>query len=114
MYQDGGDHLGNFIDGEMTWEKYLENQAKHGTFADHVSIVAALDYLQCNLSVINTHPDNPVIEIVRNAEWPMLHVAHIPEVHYECVLPLCNQGKLIPLAEQFSFKKDICTKSLAT
>ena len=91
--QADGTHYMEFLSDDLSWSNYLEKQSRKGTFADNIILMAAVDYLKCNISVINVSDINPVHNITRYPDEPTLYIAHVPEIHYECVVPVTS-GKL--------------------
>ena len=86
-----GTDLFQFVDGHTTWEDYLTNMERDGTWGDHVILCAVANCYRTDIRVISSLPHHG--EVIIKPVFPFdkskpLVLGHIHEVHYVSLQPI--------------------------
>ena len=89
-----GTDLFHFVKGHATWDGYLTDMERDGTWGDHVILWAAANCYQIAIHVISSLPG--LIKVIIKPDVPFdqskhLVLGHVHELHYVSLQPL--QGR---------------------
>ena len=89
-----GTDLFHFVEGHATWDGYLTDMERDGTWGDHVILWAAANCYQIAIHVISSLPG--LIKVIIKPDVPFdqskhLVLGHVHELHYVGLQPL--QGR---------------------
>ena len=89
-----GTDLFHFVKGHTTWDGYLTDMERDGTWGDHVILWAAANCYQIAIHVISSLPG--LIKVIIKPDVPFdqskhLVLGHVHELHYVGLQPL--QGR---------------------
>ena len=89
-----GTDLFHFVEGHATWDGYLTDMERDGTWGDHVILWAAANCYQIAIHVIGSLPG--LIKVIIKPDVPFdqskhLVLGHVHELHYVGLQPL--QGR---------------------
>ena len=89
-----GTDLFHFVEGHATWDGYLTDMERDGTWGDHVILWAAANCYQIAIHVISSLPG--LIKVIIKPDVPFdqskhLVLGHVHELHYVSLQPL--QGR---------------------
>ena len=89
-----GTDLFHFVKGHATWDGYLTDMERDGTWGDHVILWAAANCYQIAIHVISSLPG--LIKVIIKPDVPFdqskhLVLGHVHELHYVGLQPL--QGR---------------------
>ena len=89
-----GTDLFHFVKGHTTWDGYLTDMERDGTWGDHVILWAAANCYQIAIHVISSLPG--LIKVIIKPDVPFdqskhLVLGHVHELHYVSLQPL--QGR---------------------
>ena len=89
-----GTDLFHFVKGHATWDGYLTDMERDGTWGDHVVLWAAANCYQIAIHVISSLPGHSEVIIKPDAPFDQskrLVLGHVHELHYVSLQPL--QGR---------------------
>ena len=89
-----GTDLFHFVEGHATWDGYLTDMERDGTWGDHVILWAAANCYQIAIHVISSLPGHSEVIIKPDAPFDQskrLVLGHVHELHYVSLQPL--QGR---------------------
>ena len=89
-----GTDLFHFVEGHATWDGYLTEMKRDGTWGDHVILWAAANCYQIAIHVISSLPGHSEVIIKPDVPFDQskhLVLGHVHEVHYVSLQPL--QGR---------------------
>ena len=89
-----GTDLFHFVEGHATWDGYLTDMERDGTWGDHVILWAAANCYQIAIHVISSLPG--LVKVIIKPDVPFdqskhLVLGHVHELHYVGLQPL--QGR---------------------
>ena len=89
-----GTDLFHFVKGHATWDGYLKDMERDGTWGDHVILWAAANCYQIAIHVISSLPG--LVKVIIKPDVPFdqskhLVLGHVHELHYVGLQPL--QGR---------------------
>ena len=89
-----GTDLFHFVKGHATWDGYLTDMERDGTWGDHVILWAAANCYQIAIHVISSLPGDSEVIIKPDVPFDQskhLVLGHVHELHYVSLQPL--QGR---------------------
>ena len=89
-----GTDLFHFVKGHATWDGYLKDMERDGTWGDHVILWAAANCYQIAIHLISSLPG--LVKVIIKPDVPFdqskhLVLGHVHELHYVGLQPL--QGR---------------------
>jgi hypothetical protein len=96
----GSSTLGDFIDTDRypRWLSYVSHMSRNGTWGDHITLVAASEVYNVQISIISNVDDKGtgqyITHILPRSKKPTktLNLSHWHEMHYNSLHPIANKA----------------------
>ena len=79
---------------EQSWQSYVNNMAKQGTWADNIIIQAVANSLNVTINMVESNANFSPVTVINpintNGQTTNIFIGHIQEYHYMATMPVLN------------------------